>query len=177
VDFPQGPTVASSISFSLRPYMKKLFRHLSMCCFVVVSSLRMADNAPSSIPTNAGELRAFLEWVRMDSPRVNLNRIEGYMVMLDLVSQSRWFTWNESATSELRKFEANSGYSLYNFRQGRHYSRSEKSTNREGSQTGSSVSSSNEGNDPPGGICNRDMCPRMFGDPSCGAGCRCAGWC
>jgi hypothetical protein len=86
VDFPQGPTVASSISFSLRPYMKKFFLHLYMCCFIVISSSCMADNVPFGIPANAGKLCAYLEWIRMGSPHVNLNQIEGYTMMLDLVS-------------------------------------------------------------------------------------------
>ena len=75
----------------------------------------MVDNTPSSIPANAKELCAYLEWVRMGSLCVNLNRIEGYMLMLDLVLQSHWFTSNESASNALWRFKANSRYSLYNF--------------------------------------------------------------
>jgi hypothetical protein len=44
----------------------------------------MANNAPAGILANAGELRAYLEWVMMGSSHVNLNRIKRYTVMLDL---------------------------------------------------------------------------------------------
>jgi hypothetical protein len=123
-----------------------------MCCFIVVSNSCMADNAPSGIPVNAKELRAYLEWIRMGSLCVNLNQIEGYTLMLYLVSQSLQFTWNESTTNALRRFEANSGYSLCNFQQGCHHSKSQEINSGQRYETSSSISGSNEADDPPGGI-------------------------
>ena len=67
MEFPQDPTIASSVSFSLRLYMKKFFLHLYMCCFIVVSSSCLADSVPSNILAKARELRAYLEWIKMGS--------------------------------------------------------------------------------------------------------------
>jgi hypothetical protein len=136
----------------------------------------MANNAPFGIPANVEELHAYLKWVKMDSLCVNLNQIEGYILILYLISQTPQFTWNKSATNAFWRFEANSGYSLCNFQQGRHHGRSQESTSGQRSETGSSVSGSNEADDLPCGICSRAYYPRMFSDPSCDTGCRRAGW-